>query len=104
MLEGFSASSDVTECINSIFPQSQLSKKIVNLLLAITNQNDKLTILWGADLIKPSNLYIVRDEVADGSYCRPCERNTCCGWIVLRLRNNFHARRKGERSVFAHAG
>jgi hypothetical protein len=37
----------LTECVNRMVLESQLPHKIVNLLFTITNQDNKLTILWG---------------------------------------------------------
>ena len=38
----------LTECINQMVLQGQLPHKIVNLLITVTKQNHKLTILWGS--------------------------------------------------------
>ena len=35
-------------CINQMLLESQLPHKIVNFLFTVTNENSKLTILWGS--------------------------------------------------------
>ena len=34
--------------------ESQLLHKIVNLLFTITNRNNKFTVVWGSDFLKPT--------------------------------------------------
>jgi hypothetical protein len=38
----------LTECINQLVLESQLLHKTVNLLLTISDENKKLTLLWGS--------------------------------------------------------
>ena len=40
--------SHLTECINQTILENELPHKIVNLLFTVTDQNIKLTILWGS--------------------------------------------------------
>ena len=40
--------SPLTECIYSLVLESQRPHKIVNLLFTITNEDIKLTVLWGS--------------------------------------------------------
>ena len=42
------ARSQLTECIDEMASASQLPHKIVNLLFAITNEDNRLTNLWGS--------------------------------------------------------
>jgi hypothetical protein len=40
--------SRLTECNGLMVLESQLPRNIVNLLFAITHQNNKLTVVWGS--------------------------------------------------------
>jgi len=56
---------EVLLCLNASFIishivlQRQSPRKIVNLLLNISNSICKLTVLWGDDLLRPFNQFIV---------------------------------------------
>ena len=50
---------DPKQCIHEMVLESQLPHRVVNLLFTITNENNKLTMLWGTDFLEPSNRYIL---------------------------------------------
>ena len=56
-------------CVDQLFLESQLPHKIVNLLVTVSNLNNKLTVCGGVDFLKLIDKYIMWDKLAVCTSC-----------------------------------